>query len=98
MVDGWMRKIIRRKYSAVIKLARLMVVQYGYEQRQAAIRSLMDDGMDLKQAEEEAGSHYRLVHRMMERFMTLSTGERDPTPMDWMLDSRTYGLKIRYTS
>jgi hypothetical protein len=43
--DGWLNaEDYTPKYSAVIKLARLMVVQEGYEQRQEAIKQMEERG------------------------------------------------------
>ncbi|OBT48637.1 hypothetical protein VE00_00837 [Pseudogymnoascus sp. WSF 3629] len=48
------------KYSAVIKLARLMVVQEAYEQRQEQIRAYQNEMTEVK-ARKEATSYYQLV-------------------------------------
>ncbi len=85
--------------SAVIKIARMLVLQQAYEIRQDWIRQcIQEHGPDRQRAEELAPSHYQLVHEMSDRFMTVISGDGQPTPMDWMFDTRTYGLKIRYTS
>jgi hypothetical protein len=39
-------------------------------------------GSDEKAAKESADSHYRLVRKMVDRFMGLEGGQREPNPMD----------------
>ena len=85
------------KYSAVIKLARLMVVQEAYEQRQEQIRMYQRD-MTEAEARKEATSYYGLVKQFVSQFMSMAHGGRDPTPMQWIYQTRSYGFKIRYTT
>jgi hypothetical protein len=86
------------KLSAVIKLARLMVIQNAYEIRQRSIANKVGRGMSQVDAEESIQSHVKLVQRMTQKFMMLMGDDGDPTPMDWMLETRTYGLHIRYST
>src|SRR5580698_10665273 len=52
--DGWLdAEDYTLKYSAVIKLARLMVVQEAYEQRQNAIKQYKDWEMTADEAHEK---------------------------------------------
>lgn len=85
------------KYSAVIKLARLIVVQEAYEQRQEEIRRYKSRGLTADQASEKANNYYYLTRRLVHSFMTMRYDSRDPTPMQWLYQSRSYGFKIRYT-
>jgi hypothetical protein len=86
------------KYSAVIKMSRLMVIQEACKQRQEAIRWRQDRGYSLKEAERAVRSYYHLVRELVHAFMTMAHDGRDPTPMQWLYRSRTYGFKIRYTT
>jgi RecQ family ATP-dependent DNA helicase len=86
------------KYSAVIKLARLMVVQEAYEQRQQQIRAYQRDNWTEIAAHTKATSYYGLVKQLVGRFMTMAHGSRDPTPIQWIYQTRSYGFKIRYTT
>ena len=86
------------KYSAVIKLARLMVVQEAYEQRQEQIQEYQTNGLTEKEAGTMATSYYGLVKQFVGQFMTMAHGGRDPTPMQWIYQTRSYGFKIRYTT
>jgi len=49
------------KYSAIIKLARLIVVQEGYEQRQEAIKQLEERGLTADKASEQARSYFYFI-------------------------------------
>ena len=49
------------------------------------------------EAEELAESHFDLVKNMAHRFMTLVMYGGSPTPMDWLLRLKAYGMKIRMT-
>jgi RecQ family ATP-dependent DNA helicase len=87
--------------SAVIKVARFMVVQQALE----LSGPLGDeDPVDDDSAyESDNGSHphrrqrkgcLQFVQEMMDRFMVRGSH----SPMQWMLDLRTYGLKIHYNT
>ena len=61
--DGWLdAEDYTPKYSAIVKLARLMVVQEGYERRQEAIRQLQERGSTADEAKEEARSYFHFIH------------------------------------
>ncbi|GJC88126.1 hypothetical protein ColLi_10964 [Colletotrichum liriopes] len=86
-------------YSAVIKVARMLVVYQAHLQRKDEVAAIAEKiGVD--EAEEEADSLFRHVRRKVQRFMTRTSGdaEAEPTPMDWMLDTRTYGMHIQYST
>ncbi|TVY54591.1 hypothetical protein LSUE1_G010168, partial [Lachnellula suecica] len=86
------------KYSAVIKLARLIVVQEAYKRRQEAIKQYKNRGLSAKQAREKASSYYVLIQGLINAFMTMAHDSKDPKPMQWLYRSRLYGFKIRYTT
>ncbi|KAK6591453.1 hypothetical protein H4I96_12363 [Botrytis cinerea] len=97
--DGWLdAEDYTPKYSAVIKLARLMVVQEAYERRREAIEQYENRGLSAKQAREKASSHYILTRGLVSAFMTMAHDGKDPKPMQWLYRSRSYGFKIRYTT
>ena len=97
--DGWLdAEDYTPKYSAIIKLARLMVVQEGYERRQKAIQRLQKRGMPVNDAIEEAQSYYHFIRQLTHQFMIMSQNGRDPSPMQWIFKARSYGFKIRYTT
>ena len=97
--EGWLdAEDYTPTYSAVIKLARLMVVQEAYYRRQKEIDGWKAAGRTADQAGEAATSYYRLTRGLVKSFMTMAHGDQDPTPMHWLYDSRSYGFKIRYTN
>jgi len=97
---GWVGAVdYTTNYSAVIKVARMLVLCQAYTEREAEVaeKSTM---MDEDQARGEATGIFQLVRRKVRRFMTL-VSEKDNaelTPMDWIYDTRSYGFKIRYTT
>ena len=93
--DGWIdAEDYTPKYSAIIKLARLMVVQEGYEQRQEAIKQLQERGLSADDASKEAHSYFHFIRRLTHQFMTMSHNGQEPTPMQWIFKARSYGFKI----
>ncbi|KAI8416192.1 hypothetical protein FOFC_02501, partial [Fusarium oxysporum] len=112
---GWMDVLDYTPiYSAVIKIARAMVVYQSYVERQAEVARLKQAKMDEQQreggssdereaqeeAEEEATSMFRIVRKKVQRFMTVTSGNAraEPTPMDWIYEARTYGMHIRFNT
>ncbi|KAH7187386.1 hypothetical protein DER44DRAFT_636665, partial [Fusarium oxysporum] len=112
---GWMDVLDYTPiYSAVIKIARAMVVYQSYVERQAEVARLKQVKMDEQQredgsldereaqeeAEEEATSMFRIVRKKVQRFMTVTSGNAraEPTPMDWIYEVRTYGMHIRFNT
>ncbi len=80
--DGWLdTEDYTPKYSAVIKLARLIVVQEAYERRQEAIEQYKNRGLSTKRAKEKASSYYVLTRGLVHAFMTMAYDRKDPTPM-----------------
>jgi len=60
--DGWLdAEDYTLKYSAIVKLAQLIVVQEGYERRQEAIRQLQEQGSTANEAKEEARSYFHFI-------------------------------------
>jgi hypothetical protein len=97
--DGWLdAEDYTPKYSAVIKLARLMVVHEAYERRREAIAQYEERGWSPEAAREKADSHYVFTRRMVRSFMTMAHDGHDPKPMQWLYRSRSYGFKIQYTT
>ncbi|KAK1920515.1 hypothetical protein P3342_008276 [Pyrenophora teres f. teres] len=88
--------------SAVIKIARFMVVQKGLEMSGPEEDSGDETDNNLDDSAYESGPSQRrrpkgclqLVQKMMDRFMVRGSH----SPMQWMLDLRTYGLKIHYNT
>ena len=92
-------------YSAVIKVARMLVATQAYLERREHIAQLRaadtnDDELRSVRARNKGPSMFKLVRQKVRRFMTRVSDRKDaePTPMDWILDTRSYGLRIRFTT
>ncbi|KAF9765088.1 hypothetical protein IL306_002684 [Fusarium sp. DS 682] len=88
-------------YSAVIKVARAMVVYQSHQERQAEVaRIKLEKQLNEEEAEEEATSMFRIVREKVQRFMTVTSKEAhaEPMPIDWIYEARTYGMYIRFNT
>ncbi len=87
-------------YSAVIKTARMMVVYQSYWEREDEIAELVTQGFEDDEARERAEGMFSKVRARVQRFMTTTSGNpaAQPTPMDWIFETRSYGLHIRYNT
>ncbi|KJZ69024.1 hypothetical protein HIM_11583 [Hirsutella minnesotensis 3608] len=87
-------------YSAVIKTARMMVVYQSYWEREDEIAELITQGFEDDEAREQAEGMFSKVRARVQRFMTTTSGNpaAQPTPMDWIFETRSYGLHIRYNT
>jgi hypothetical protein len=82
-------------YSAIIKIARALVVEEGYQAWTRRIAACKLVGIEEEEAREMTESPYQLIRQMVDRFMGLEGGTREPSPMDWIISKRTYGMTIR---
>jgi hypothetical protein len=95
---GWARpEDYTPVYSAVIKVARMLVVYQAVLEREDAIAK-KEETMSEEEARAAAPGLFRLVRGKVQRFMTIVTDTSEPAPMDWMFDARTYGMRIRFTT
>lgn len=86
-------------YSTVIKVARYLVLHQSMLEREALVqRRQQGTGVDRRTAEEAVDGLFRIVRRKVRRFMTRVSGEEDaePTPMNWIINTRTYGMRVRF--
>lgn len=86
-------------YSAVIKVARYLVLYQSILERQDQIARLQQT-MSKRRAKEKADGLFRMVRRKVRRFMTRISDEEnaEPTPMNWIINIYTYGMRIRFTT
>jgi len=86
-------------YSAVIKVARLLVLYQSVLERNGEIARLCHH-KGSREAEQAATGLFPIVRAKVRRFMTRIPDGPDaqPTPMHWIISTRTYGFKIRYTT
>ncbi|KAG9382290.1 Dimer-Tnp-hAT domain containing protein [Pyrenophora tritici-repentis] len=100
--DGWKGRAVPADIVGGDQIARFMVVQKGLEMSGPDEDSGDETDDDLDDSAYESGPSQRrrpkgclqLVQRMMDRFMVRGSH----SPMQWMLDLRTYGLKIHYNT
>jgi RecQ family ATP-dependent DNA helicase len=81
--NGWVNALNYTPIlSAVVKIARILVVQYAWE---TGGKSVLVD---------QTASCFKSVQRSVHRFMVID----QPVPMSRIYHIRTYGLKIRYST
>ncbi|OAL42723.1 hypothetical protein IQ07DRAFT_466806, partial [Pyrenochaeta sp. DS3sAY3a] len=86
--------------SAVIKVSRFMVVQMALEMSEPSVDNEFDSDSAYDSDESSTPPRPRrkgclqFVQEMMDKFMVRGSHG----PMQWMLDLRTYGLKIHYNT
>jgi hypothetical protein len=95
---GWLNaEDYTTKYSGIIKIARMLVVYRSYMEREDGYK-MNQRVMDDIQARSRIEPMFDIVRRRVCKFMTLVSDKGRPTPMDWIYDCRTYGMKIRYNT
>jgi len=93
--DGWLGALVYTpKQSAVIAIARMLVLYRSTQMRQEAVQELIEEGWGAEDAAAMAPSHFDFVQEMAQRFMTLTEYDGKPTPMDTILRLRAFGFKI----
>ncbi|MGC0591393.1 hypothetical protein, partial [Salmonella enterica] len=77
----------------------MLVVYQSYTQREDEVTELKKTKSE-DDAREEAAAIFTIVRDKVQRFMTRTTDRRSalPTPMDWIYESRTYGMHIRFNT
>ena len=69
-------------YSAIIKLARMLVVRQAVVEREEEVAERVRGGMDEKRAKEASTSLFQLVRGKVQRFMTTMIDRTVLTPME----------------
>ncbi|KAK3896362.1 hypothetical protein C8A05DRAFT_40130, partial [Staphylotrichum tortipilum] len=85
------------QYSAVIKIARILVVYQSVVEREDEVRALRRR-ISREAAEEAATGLFTILRAKVERFMTVVSERSKPGVMDWIFDTRTYGMRIQFTT
>jgi uncharacterized C2H2 Zn-finger protein len=97
--NGWLSALVYTpKQSAVIAIARMLVLYRSTQMRQQAVDKLVEEGWGGEDAAVMAPSHFEYVQEMANRFMTLTEYNGKPTPVDAILRLRAFGFKIRFTT
>ncbi|KAK1957242.1 hypothetical protein LY78DRAFT_621047, partial [Colletotrichum sublineola] len=86
-------------YSAVIKVAKMLVVYQAWLERQDEVAE-MSTRMRPDDAYDEARSVFQRVRSKVQRFMTRMPGREDDEPraMNWIYEARAYGMHIRFNT
>ncbi|KAK4233553.1 hypothetical protein C8A03DRAFT_38729 [Achaetomium macrosporum] len=84
-------------YQLPIKIARMLVAHQAITEQREEIEALAKT-MDMEEARAAATGLFRIVRGKVQRFMTWVTDRTEPTPMDWIFEARTYGMRIRFTT
>jgi superfamily II DNA helicase RecQ len=97
--NGWQRpQSYTPKLSAIVTVSRMLVLSKASIDCRKEISQLIAQGVDKEDAEEMAKGCFELVQDMAGQFMTLTSYGGSPSPMDWILRLRTYGMKIQFNS
>src|SRR5277367_6410975 len=95
---GWLNaEDYTTKYSGVIKVARMLVVYRSYIEQEDGYK-MNQRVIDNVQARSRTETMFNIVRRRVRKFITLVSDKGQPTPMDWIYNCQTYGMKIRYNT
>lgn len=83
-------------YSAVIKVARILVVYEADRRIEQEVRRREAQGATREEAEAASTHLHDAVQAQMNRFMIRANQTTPATPMDWLFSTRTYGFAIIY--
>lgn len=86
------------KLSAIVTVLRGMVLYHAWVQRQDEIKRYKDEGMEEEEAKVKARSTSEIVRGPVQQFMTLMDYGGRSTPINHILQQRTYGMAIRNTT
>jgi superfamily II DNA helicase RecQ len=96
---GWADAIdYTYNYSAIIKIARMLVIKQAVVEYRDYTAKLRADGLDEDDIREKYKGLFDFVRVRVQSILTITPGRGRPRPMDWIFHSRSYGLKIRYTT
>jgi superfamily II DNA helicase RecQ len=86
------------KLSAVVTVLRALVVYQAWQERQADVQQRIESGVEEREAKEQARATIEGVRESVRQFMTLTEYGGRVTPMNHILQQRTYGMAIRNTT
>ena len=96
---GWMDPLAYTPViSAIVTVAKMLVLYSATKERKGRVAEIIGTGFSKHDAEDLAPGHFDLVKEMASEFMTLTSYGGRPSPMDWLLRLRTYGMKIRFNT
>ena len=56
------------------------------------------EGFSKEDVDKQVLNYFNLVKEMANRFIILTSYRGNPSPIDWLLRLRIYGMKIRFTT
>jgi hypothetical protein len=97
---GWKSPLVYTPIiSAIVTVAKMLVLYRARKARKERMADIMEkEGFGKEDAEDQAPGHFELVKEMADGFMTLTRYGGKPTPIDWLLRLRTYGIKVRFNT
>ena len=95
---GWMEPFdYTQKYSAVVKMARFAVALQSQLERAAAEKALEQAGATEDERWEQTPAIYGIMGDKTSRYMKRVADGGTPTPMDWILEARSYGMTMQFS-
>jgi hypothetical protein len=95
---GWLNaEDYTTKYSGVIKIAWMLVVYQSYMEQEDGYK-INQRVMNNVNAQSRTKPMFNIVRRRVHKFITLVSDKGRPTPIDWIYNCQTYGMKIRYNT
>ncbi|KAF5512737.1 hypothetical protein CGCA056_v012739 [Colletotrichum aenigma] len=94
--SGWVQITdYTTKYSAVVKVARMLVIHQAYTKRRDEVAKL-EISLGKDEAEDVAQSLFQHTQAKVQQFITQTTGDKDAelTLIDWILKTQTYRMHI----
>jgi superfamily II DNA helicase RecQ len=96
---GWVSPLVYTpKQAAIVGVSRMLVLYRSTQLRKQRIAELRAEGGNYKAAADTAPGHFHFVREMANQFMTLTSYDGEPTPMDSIQRLKAYGMKIRFTT
>ena len=86
------------RYSAVIKVMRIMVVARSITEMEREVEGKVADGYQREEAKLATRGLFERVRQRMDRFMVRASARSRPGVMDWILSSRTYGMAVSFNT
>ena len=85
------------KLAAIVTVSKALVVYIAWKNKQDDIQEGVKQGLEMKEAEENAGQVIDGVQEMTRRMLSFAEFTGRQTPMDRILHMKTYGMKVRFS-
>lgn len=94
---GWTEpRNFTTRYSGFLKISRALVVLSAVWKREHAMQRIREQDPHLKlcEVEDRSPTIHSLVRKPVERYMTFLHAGNQPSPVDWVLSIRQYGMAL----